>query len=228
MNFPTILYFAQPQTNQSSTPDWSMFGVVATVAAAIITIIVSIIIARAQIKRKSIKCIKVSSAPLVQINSNHVNDLEVYFQKNKIYHATSVVLKVFNSGNLPIDKDDFERPIVFSFSENTKIIKADILSTEPSYLKDDIDISIDNTYIKLDRVLMNPGDDIKVSAIVDSFDENISVRARIKGVKNIQIDDKEYDKRSEFTSHLTSGLITGIIFITSAVVTFITLTVFFK
>lgn len=193
MEFATlILNFAQVQVKQNFIPDWGMLGAVGTVVFGIVSIIITVI----QIRRKGIKCVKISSAPLVQIDDRFADDLEVFFQGKKIQDVTSVILRVLNSGNQAITKADFEDSILFMFGQNTEIIKAEILKTEPTSIK--ANIFTEKNSIELKPLLLNRGDSIEISAVVGSFDGNIQIGGRIKDIKNITFEENESFKYNEF------------------------------
>lgn len=171
-----ILLFAQ--FKQSSSIDWGMWGVIATIIAGVAIPIVLFII---QIKIKNLEIIRVSSAPLINIDSKYVDDLEIFYQGEKIEDATSVVLGVVNTGTQAITKNDFEDSVVIMFNYNTKIIKAEILKTFPASMKPTIVVEKNN--IVLNPLLMNSRDSFVISAVVSSFDGKIDVTGRIKEIK---------------------------------------------
>lgn len=180
-----ILFFAQSQPEKNSTPDWGMWGVIATF---IVGVIIPIILCIVQAKRKSIKITQVSSAPLVTINDRFVDNLEVTYKGKKIENATTIVLRITNSGNQAITKNDFEESIIIMFNHNAKIIKAEVLYTRPTNIKPNI--LIEEDVIELKPLLINPKDIIEISAIVSSFEEYIEIGGRIKDIKDIKIENE--------------------------------------
>ena len=186
MNFTNfILFFAQSQSKQSSSIDWGMWGVIATILVGTVPATVIYFI---QARRKSLKIVKVSSAPLIKIDDKFADDLEVIFQGEKIKDATSIVLRIINSGNQAITKNDFEDSIVIMFNCNTEIIKTEILKMQPKNIKPKFEVEKNN--IALKPLLINPQDNIEISAIVSSFDGKIDVAGRIKDIKEIKIEDE--------------------------------------
>ncbi|MEM7555273.1 MAG: hypothetical protein AAF378_14455 [Cyanobacteria bacterium P01_A01_bin.84] len=179
-----ILYFAESQPEQNSSIDWGMWGVIATI---VVGVVIPIILYVIQTRRKSIKFLKVSTAPLVKIDDRFVQDLEVIYQGKKVEDVTSIVLKIYNSGNQAIAKSDFEDSIVIMFNENTEIIKAEILKTIPNKIKPSI--LVEKNIIEIKPLLINPKDIIEISAIVSSFDGNIEIGGRIKDIKEISLEE---------------------------------------
>ena len=195
-----ILYFAELQSEQSSSIDWGMWGVVATI---IVGVAVPIILFIAQIKIKNIEIIRVSSTPLINIDSKYAGDLEIFYQGEKIEDATSIVLGVINTGNQPITKNDFEDSIVIMFNCNTEIIKAGILKTLPTGINPIIET--EKNSIVLNPLLINPRDIIIISTIVRSFDGKIDIAGRIKDIKEIKIENK--NSKSNLSRMFLSGLL---------------------
>lgn len=205
MNFAIfILFFAQSQSKQSSSIDWGMWGVIATI---IVGVAIPIILFIAQIKIKNLEIIRVSSAPLINIDSKYADDLEIFYQGEKIEDATSIVLGVVNTGTQAITKNDFEDSVVIMFNYNTEIIKAEILKTFPASMKPTIVVEKNN--IVLNPLLMNSRDSFAMSVIVSSFDGKIDIAGRIKEIKEIKVENEKSKNNNNLFS-LTRLLLVNI------------------
>ncbi|MGZ6356482.1 MAG: hypothetical protein ACXWOX_18060, partial [Ktedonobacteraceae bacterium] len=64
--------------------------------------------------------------------------VQLLFDKKPIENARLVLLKIWNSGNVPIQIDDYDKnnPIMFDFGEHAEILDADVLETVPTHIKD--------------------------------------------------------------------------------------------
>ncbi|MEZ6192149.1 MAG: hypothetical protein R3C45_12795 [Phycisphaerales bacterium] len=95
-----------------------------------------------------------------------------------------------NSGKTPILPDEFIAGPSLVFKPGVRILDAAIESKQPN------DLEIDLKFIKLSNViepnfsLMNPGDFVRVSLLVDGDPENFDISARIVGVSKVRYVDK--------------------------------------
>jgi hypothetical protein len=191
MGFSVLLsHLAQAQPSQPSTPDWGMLGVV----IGTLSLLAAIIIGIAQVKvaqrpKKDIKCLIVSKVPLLRVDDRFRGQLQVSFQGKDIQDATSIILRVYNSGKLAITPNDFVRPIAFMVASNAEIINAEILKMEPENLGAKLSITKNN--IELQPLLMNSDDTIDISTIVASFDNNIAVDGRVVDIKMIKLEEED-------------------------------------
>jgi hypothetical protein len=183
------LYLLQAQSEKSSF-DWGMFGGIVAVGALLVSIVIGILqLKAAQPPTKDIKCAIVSSTSLVKVDTRLKNDLQVLYKGKAIQDATSVIIRISNSGKLPIARKDFDRPIAFIFAQTSEILSAEIVKTDPKGLGAKLKITDNN--IELQPLLMNSGDSVDISAIVSSFDENMIIDGRIENVRRVRLEQEE-------------------------------------
>ncbi|NES72688.1 MAG: hypothetical protein F6K24_49580 [Okeania sp. SIO2D1] len=195
---------ATSQSQKNLTPDWGMISAIigfATLLAAIIIGIIQIVITKFPKKEiKEIKCIEISSVSLVKVDKKIANELEIFFQGKKIKYLTFTVLRVYNSGDLPITPSDFVRPISLIFTPiitTTEIIKAEILNAT-EHLQPIIEVK--NNIIELEPLLMNSGDSFDISIITNLEENNINIDSRIVGIQNIKIEEGRVEVIDSFSS----------------------------
>jgi hypothetical protein len=195
-------YLIQTQSSQPSTIDWGMIGTLISLVALIAAIIIGIFqIKLAERPKKSIKCMTVSKASLVKFDDRFKDQLQVCFQGKDIKDATSIILRVHNSGKLAITPNDFIRPISFIFASSSEIINAEILKVKPTNLG--AKLLVVKNGIELQPLLMNSGDTIEISTIISSFNNNLTVDGRIIDVKTIKLEEEfktDNDKQITLTS----------------------------
>jgi hypothetical protein len=189
----SFFYLLQTKPIETSSPDWGMFGVV----LGIVSLLAAILIGTIQIKaaerpKKDIKCFVVSIVPLLEFDDKFKSQLQVSFQGKIVQDPTFVILRVYNSGKIPITPSDFIRPIIFMFGVNTEIINAEILETEPDNIG--AKISVSRNSIELQPLLLNSEDSIDISTIVTLFDKNITIDGRVVDIKTIKILDKKKEE----------------------------------
>lgn len=174
-------------------------------------------------KKKELSYQEVSSTPLINSLHNkvkiHVDDQEI---QEKLY---LVVLKIFNSGNEPIKKDDFEKDSFIEFSSTyrgvSKVFDAEVSSTDPSDIQCDLYNHDYGKELGFKPLLLNPGEGFTITMLVSKYDK-ISIKGRIVGGTIIRSIKK--DKRWLF-GKINSNLIFAlflIVFILNAIYSIIT------
>ena len=184
-------------------PMWQFFGAILVV----IGIIISIILYWIQRPKNSLSWKIISNAPLVKINSEIKGDLQVLFKGNPVENIQIVIIRIINTGNVPIKSGDYEYPINLNFDDNAQILTAEIIETIPNNIE--AYTNIDENIVFISPTLLNKGDSVTIKTLVNQFDNHISVDGRIVGVKDIQklaeIDAKEQLKE------MLIGVLTGFI-----------------
>jgi hypothetical protein len=113
-----------------------------------------------------------------------------------------LVIKISNSGNIPITNTDYERPLGFDFK--SKILEAEVIKTVPDDLKIKLDIAYDQ--ILIEPKLLNEDDSLWIKVILSEFTGTIKPDVRIFGIKAIQ-DKTNKGKNSLFSMLL--GILLG-------------------
>jgi hypothetical protein len=162
-------------------PVWQF---IATFFVGVTAIIVSIILYLKQRQRKALSYEIVSSIPLLSMEEEVKERLQILFNNKPVQKVYLVIVRIVNSGNVPITSADYEIPVSFCFHEDTKVLTAEISETNPENLR--ASLVIENTKIILTPILLNSGDSITIKMLVSQFDGQISVDGRIIGVKRIQ------------------------------------------
>jgi len=144
-------------------------------------------------KKKELSYQEVSSTPLIKKIHNkvriHVDDQEI---REDLY---LVVLKIFNSGNEAIKKDDFEKDILIKFTDgyrNSKVFDAEIYLTTPSDIQCDLYNQEYGKQLGFKPILLNPGEGLTIKLLVSKYDK-ISIKSRIVGgtiIRSIKKDKK--------------------------------------
>ena len=128
---------------------------------------------------------------VVSVDKKYSQGITVKYLANEINSLYVCDITIQNSGNRPIIKTDFDTPITIEFSGKTASMPHTILAEPPS-LKPIFQSKTPN-FIELKPLLLNPDDKFTFrNIVIDSPDNNPvkNVFGRIKGVKNISIDNK--------------------------------------
>lgn len=125
----------------------------------------------------------IANSPLFSVKDEISGKLQVLFDEKPVENVYFIVVKIFNSGNIPIKSSDYEYPVNFNFGEKTKLLSAEVIETKPPDMK--ISASIDETRVLLTPTLMNEKDSVTVKMLADQFNGQIIVEGRIVGIKAI-------------------------------------------
>ncbi|KAA3660964.1 MAG: hypothetical protein DWQ04_17945 [Chloroflexi bacterium] len=125
--------------------------------------------------------------------------LTVNLGEHTIDNPTSIVVKVKNTGRMPIVPSDFHAPITIDYGNVSSYLFT--LNSFPSDMKIEWEESIN--WIENERkafivkpMLFNPGDFFTIGMITDGYD-GIEVLSRVAGIKNILRVDPEAKRQVE-------------------------------
>jgi len=129
----------------------------------------------------------VSQVPLHPAEKDAVPGLQIVIDGVPLIDPYFSVVQIKNSGDKPIPTADFESPIEIHSSTATTIAGTRITGKSP----DDIDAEItwDKQSVRLKPTLLTPRDSITFSIITSGGRPSFSTRARIVGVKSVDIID---------------------------------------
>ena len=159
-----------------SSPIWQFVGVV----FALFAIVLSLIVFFKQRQRKRLDYDILSSTPLLSVREDIRGRVEILFDKQPVEEVQLFIVKLTNTGNIPITKHDFEEPVTLTFGVDARLLTAEIIETSPKSLRTSIQ-GIDNRVI-VQQGLLNAGDSITIKTLSTGGD-NLSVDGRIQGVK---------------------------------------------
>ncbi|MDA2236431.1 hypothetical protein PDM89_25900 [Bacillus cereus] len=147
----------------------------------IVSISLSIYFYRKNKKKKELSYQEVSTAPLIKQLHNKVS---VYIDDEEIkQNLHLVILKIFNSGNEPVKKEDFETGILINFTNSyrtSKVFDVEIHKKNPS----DLQCTIYNYGFgeewEINPLLLNPKEEVLIKLLVTDYDK-ITLSSRIVG-----------------------------------------------
>lgn len=148
----------------------------------IVAIIISIGAIRLQQNIKELSCKVLSIAPLFNVKDDMQGKLKFSFDDKPVKNAFLIILKIINSGKVPITADDQKRAITIDIGAE-KILAAEIIETQPTDLG--ANISTNNSSIILEPTLLNSNETVTIKSVVESFSGKVSASARIVGLKQI-------------------------------------------
>ena len=161
-------------------PIWQFLGSVIGLVA-----IVAGIWAALRGRAKKITYDVILKTPLLNLSlDSAAQKLKLLFKGKPIDNVQIVVVKIANSGAVPIKSEDFEKPIQLCVDDEAKMLEAQVLKAHPDSLSVSISL-IENTSVAIEPVLLNPGDYFLIKAVTTP-DTNVTIKGRIVGVKEIK------------------------------------------
>lgn len=141
----------------------------------------------------------ISDTPIVSINADISGVIEVTLNGKPIRDARFVVIKVWNSGNKEVAKEDYDTPVSFEFVNRT-IISGEVISTEPADLMQKSTkknfLSLQYNTVIFPEYLLNQGQSIRISLLTSNGAGDVKQRGRIKGGNIVSFEPKLGSRRS--------------------------------
>ena len=171
---------------------------------------------------KSVTCRVVAKRPLVVRGPDKAaNDLSISFNGTQVNDPWTMTIAIVNTGNLPIQKDDFEEPISVTI-DKTQILTSGISNLEPPNIN--ASVTHHENELAISNGLLNPNDEIEVSLITDGEPTELSVRGRITGVHEPTLEERLEEsspKRSVLANIGNFVALVGLAFVTLIVGVFV-------
>lgn len=159
---------------------WTFVGAVLALAA----IIVSILIYLGQKQKKRLRVERIAGVPLARVGSQGIDGLQVAYKGRSLDRPSIVVVRISNPGTAPIHSADFEAPITLEFEQNTELLEASVIETQPSGIS--VSIEIKGSVAILSPHLLNPGDIVVMRILLATGRSKFTPFARIAGVGVIE------------------------------------------
>jgi hypothetical protein len=180
-----------------SSPVWTVLATLLAAAA----IWVSIWLYRRQRTRKALSY-EVQTTSLVSIHSAAEGRIKVFFEGDEVEQAHLVETRVENSGNVPVEPDDFNQPIIFDLGKGASALTVDVTGIMPADLHGQV--VLNGQEVELRPLLLNPGDGLTLKVIARDFAGKVTCHYRIVGISHM--DDGTVQKQREHQRDLLRRL----------------------
>jgi hypothetical protein len=201
---------------------WSDAGWVSVIVALVFglaTVSLALIAIRQARRRKELTYEILSTTPLATLHEDMEGRIQIVFDGQPIRDVQLVLLKIKNSGNLPILSSDYEDPLRLRVNKSAKILSVGVVDTFPQSLNEKAKDSVEfnSERVKVKPILLNGSDYIKVKILITQLTEPVAVSGRIAGVSDI----KELKPGTNYPyekilARLVQGIILFLIWITLA------------
>lgn len=151
---------------------------------AIIAISVSIYLYIKQRRTKSLEYDIDSITELLSVKDEIKGDLEIKYKGSLIENVHLIIIKIINTGNVPILGSDFDDNLTIEFNEDATVISEEVIEKNPNDFE--IFTKINMNSIELSNTLWNEGDYIIIKTLVTNFKKEIMLKGRIVGVREIK------------------------------------------
>jgi hypothetical protein len=176
-----------------TSPDlmWqSVLAVIGVLAAVIIPVVVYL-----KQRQNKLLTFEQSSTPLLSIEEGIRSHVQITFDGKPVEQVHLVVVKITNSGNVPIEKKDYDHPIYINLGKDAKILTAEVAEKYPENLE--VSTSIVDKNVVLEPALLSEDEFITLIMMATNFDK-VTFDSRIVGVKGIQEVTMMKEKRLAF------------------------------
>lgn len=160
-------------------PIWQFAGAV----LALVAIAISVALYFAQRQRKDITYELLSNTPLLTVREKGLGQLQLTYNSVPVDNPRLAVIRLRNSGNVPIATTDYERPISFTFGEGATVLSSAITATSPDNLN--VGVETKDNVVVLQPALLNPRDSLTLKLLVSGEARDLSADGRIHGVHRI-------------------------------------------
>lgn len=166
-------------------PIWQFVGAV----VAVVTIFVAIWLSQRERNLKRLMYF-MRSTELLSVQEELRDSVKIMYKDKPVEDVRLCEFGIKNTGNVPILPTDFISPVNFFFSEESRILTADISSTSPPDLGATILRSNEDplneaaSSLVIAPLLLNQGDVVSIKALVTGS-KQFDVRGRIVGIKEI-------------------------------------------
>lgn len=137
--------------------------------------------------RKGVSLTLMSHSQVISSNTA-VDGLEIIYKGTKLSSLSRMTFLVENTGSKPILASDVVSPIKIETSGKSNILDVIIDSKQPENLE--VQITNSSRSVEINFSLLNPGDTVLVSLLVDSLDKGFRATTRIAGVKDLNVNNE--------------------------------------
>jgi hypothetical protein len=124
-----------------------------------------------------------SISPLITEDQALNRGIKILFDNKEVTKPYVSVIKLINTGGIPIEKIDYDGPIIFETGQNTRLLSVSIIDKLPLSITTNT-VQNGNT-LQLMPTLLNPEDSIYIKLITGDNKPKFNVRGRISGIKEL-------------------------------------------
>lgn len=163
-------------------PVWQFVAVILGFTGIVTAVVLYVM----QRRRKNLSYEIISRTPLLSAREELAGRFQILFEGKRVKEVQMVVVRITNSGNVPITTTDYERPVSLDLGDKAEVLGADVTDTKPDGLEVSIGVK-ERRRVVLNPSLLNPNDSITLKLLVSAYQGSLTVSGRIVGVRQIRI-----------------------------------------
>lgn len=164
-----------------------------------------------KIPPKELTCTLNSGFPLV-LQVTEDEDFQILFKGKEVEEPWIYNITIENTGEQPIQNEDFAKPLTIDFEQSTSVTKATIIEASNGDLWGEFleKTSIDGTILSIEDILLNPGESITFNVFTEGAAGNINYSQRTVGLSKLILKNvvkERNDKLASLNKWTTIGAI---------------------
>ena len=157
---------------------------------ATLALIVPIILLFISQRKKKISCLFHPFFSLVDVRNEVKDRIKIYYNDQLVENLSMRKVKIKNSGNLSIRKEDIIKPIEFVFDKHIKIMDFSVTELKEEGIEIELKHNSDKNSIQCYFDLLNKGDEFTLEFVyLGEAKESPDVISRIDGIKRIDVEE---------------------------------------
>ena len=140
-------------------------------------------------KRKALSLRVVAKVKAASLNAPLDGRLQIFLDGKPVKDVTIIAFTLESSGNVHVDSSDFVRPFELQIHSPARILNASVAECDPSTLG--AVVTFTERKVVLSPLLLNAGDVVTFTAVVEEFSNSIAFDARIRDVNKVTYRVKE-------------------------------------
>jgi len=158
---------------------WQFIGALVTFVGIPVTVALALVLR----KRKQLSYEILSHVPLLNVEEAIQGRVKILFDGQPVGNVQLVEVKIKNSGNVPVLRTDYERPISLHFGDGSTILSAEVSERDPDNLG--ASVRADEGRVNLNPVLLNAGDWATIKVLVSQVTKHVQIDGRVIGVRRL-------------------------------------------
>lgn len=132
---------------------------------------------------KSLSYEIISKSEIVNVQDESFSGIQILVDSTIVRNVNSSILKIYNDGDIPIRKSEFDSKIVIGLDASSRILRSNIVEKKPSNLNPLL--SVTDNRITIEPLLLNADDQFILQILSEGNNDSLFVNARIAGIESI-------------------------------------------
>ena len=145
--------------------------------------------------KKSLSYEVISKSEIVNTQDRSFSGIQILVDTTIVRNVNSSILKIYNDGDIPIRKSDFDSKIVIGLDASNRILRSNIVEKNPRNLNPKI--SVKDNLISIEPLLLNANDHFILQILSEGNNDSLFINARIAGIESIV--EKQVNEEEDFS-----------------------------